>query len=118
MSKIGGYGKLGGLALLIFGLSGCGGSEPPFKVEAFQKKNPYFNVPYGEVRINATTDEVVIESLKLNRGNCKVQVIYGLTDLPRTIKFGQSLELASVGQCNIQEAEITANGTVWKFSFN
>ncbi len=133
------YQKLLGTSCLALYLVGCGsggGAESPVKMTANSK---------GAFQIDSRADSVTIQGVKLNRGNCVVNLIPaaqigplsqidGLSSLillsqitqlgqkgvmkePKTLKFGEKIEGFSRG-CNIIEAEIQTDKGSWTFNFN
>ncbi|MDU9702057.1 hypothetical protein [Helicobacter pylori] len=123
------YQKLLGASCLALYLVGCGsGGESPIEMSANSE---------GVFQIDSRADSVTIQGVKLNRGNCVVNLIPaaqigplsqidGLSSLillsqitqlgqkgvmkePQILKFGESLKGISQG-CNIIiEAEIQTN---------
>ncbi|MDU9719247.1 hypothetical protein [Helicobacter pylori] len=131
------YQKLLGASCLALYLVGCGsGGESPIEMSANSE---------GVFQIDSRADSVTIQGVKLNRGNCVVNLIPaaqigplsqidGLSSLillsqitqlgqkgvmkePKTLKFGEKIEGFSRG-CNIIEAEIQTNKGSWTFNFN
>ncbi|MFP6295838.1 hypothetical protein ACLGEH_07850 [Helicobacter pylori] len=131
------YQKLLGASCLVLYLVGCGsGGESPIEMSANSE---------GVFQIDSRADSVTIQGVKLNRGNCVVNLIPatqigplsqidGLSSLillsqitqlgqkgvmkePKTLKFGEKIEGFSRG-CNIIEAEIQTDKGSWTFNFN
>ncbi len=131
------YQKLLGASCLALYLVGCGsGGESPIEMSANSE---------GVFQIDSRADSVTIQGVKLNRGNCVVNLIPvaqigplsqidGLSSLillsqitqlgqkgvmkePKTLKFGEKIEGFSRG-CNIIEAEIQTDKGSWTFNFN
>ncbi|MDU9711270.1 hypothetical protein RGC52_05970 [Helicobacter pylori] len=131
------YQKLLGASCLALYLAGCGsGGESPIEMSANSE---------GVFQIDSRADSVTIQGVKLNRGNCVVNLIPaaqigplsqidGLSSLillnqitqlgqkgvmkePKTLKFGEKIEGFSRG-CNIIEAEIQTDKGSWTFNFN
>ncbi|MDZ5338465.1 hypothetical protein [Helicobacter pylori] len=133
------YQKLLGASCLALYLVGCGSGgsgESPIEMSVNSK---------GEFQISSRVDSVTIQGVKLNRGNCVVNLIPaaqigplsqidGLSSLillsqitqlgqkgvmkePKTLKFGEKIEGFSRG-CNIIEAEIQTDKGSWTFNFN
>ncbi len=131
------YQKLLGASCLALYLVGCwSGGESPIEMSANSE---------GVFQIDSRADSVTIQGVKLNRGNCVVNLIPaaqigplsqidGLSSLillsqitqlgqkgvmkePKTLKFGEKIEGFSRG-CNIIEAEIQTDKGSWTFNFN
>ncbi|WRD47448.1 hypothetical protein E5K43_07660 [Helicobacter pylori] len=131
------YQKLLSASCLALYLVGCGsGGESPIEMSANSE---------GVFQIDSRADSVTIQGVKLNRGNCVVNLIPaaqigplsqidGLSSLillsqitqlgqkgvmkePKTLKFGEKIEGFSRG-CNIIEAEIQTDKGSWTFNFN
>ncbi|PUD25397.1 hypothetical protein E5P63_06830 [Helicobacter pylori] len=131
------YQKLLGASCLALYLVGCGsGGESPIEMSANSE---------GVFQIDSRADSVTIQGVKLNRGNCVVNLIPaaqigplsqidGLSSLillsqitqlgqkgvmkePKTLKFGEKIEGFSRG-CNIIEAEIQTDKGSWTFNLN
>ncbi|WQS68729.1 hypothetical protein KVC42_07665 [Helicobacter pylori] len=131
------YQKLLGASCLALYLVGCGsGGESPIEMSANSE---------GVFQIDSRADSVTIQGVKLNRGNCVVNLIpaaqigplsqidslsslillsqitqlgqKGVMKEPKTLKFGEKIEGFSRG-CNIIEAEIQTDKGSWTFNFN
>lgn len=89
-------------------LSACGQSQAPITIEAFDPSSP---ISSARLHITARVDQITIENVQVNRGNCKVR---NMTATP--LKFGQSTDVFS-DPCRVAEVVVTANGQNWKFTF-
>ena len=99
------------MALTLAGLTGCTG-EPPVEVEL--KSTPYSS-PIGVlsltgIYVTAKVDEVKVNSIEVNRGNCKV------TGGSKSLRFGQHTYFQSPG-CEIKEIEVDTDEGSFTFSF-
>jgi hypothetical protein len=79
--------------------------DPPF--DALQEPN---RVGGSNIYIVAKEDRMEIQSVTLNRGNCKIVNLFGrLGALPQTLSFGQRTSFVTVG-CQVIEAVVRADG--------
>ncbi len=133
------YQKLLGASCLALYLAGCGNGgsgESPVEMSANSE---------GAFQISSRVDSVTVQGVKLNRGNCVVNLIPaaqigplsqidGLSPLilfsqitqlgqkgvmkePKTLKFVEKIEGISQG-CDIIEVEIQTDKGAWTFNFN
>lgn len=98
------------MVVLTVVLAGCS-SEAPVTVELGQ--NPFWGSP--QLKITSTTDEVVIETVEVNRGNCKVN---SHEPLPHTLEFGDSFKVDAPGCQNLLQASVETSGGSYDFSFD
>lgn len=96
-------------------LCACGDAEPPVKVEAFNMPG-MFGTTYPKVEVTATDDDVAIEKVVINRGNCTAYRS-ATSSIPANLKFGQSVTVTSAANCKLTEVSVIANGDTWSFSF-
>ena len=108
--KIGGVVCLALIALMP-SLAVSGGDTPSVQIELGQ--NPVWNTP--QLRIIAVENEVIIQSVKANRGNCKV---LPQDKLPAKLRYGKILKV-DVNQCGgkILEVEVSTNINTSTFKF-
>ncbi|HCF5959407.1 hypothetical protein R4K19_24175 [Pseudomonas aeruginosa] len=97
------------LVFMAVSISGCG-SEPPITVEL--GKNPYWGTP--QIQITAKKDAVTINSVTINRGNCKANA-YEV--LPYKVPFGEVLKVDSRYCQKIIEASISTSEGDYDVSF-
>lgn len=90
-------------------LSGCGSSDPVFDVSIAPSNYPQQHVIRGSVLV----DEIEIQKVTVNRGNCKAIVP---VSLPRTLKFGQVLE-TYVTLCRAKEITYETSAGDETFTF-
>jgi len=109
MSNTFAYRGLLAAAMLSYTLSACSQSEAPITIEAFNPSSP---IGSARIHITARADQVVIENVQVNRGNCKVRN----PTVTRNLKFGQSTDVFS-DPCTVAEVVVTADGQNWKFTF-
>jgi hypothetical protein len=99
------------LTLTTLTLMACGSDEPPISISTYDKVNPLFKVPYVKVDIIALIDEIEIQDVIVNRGNCKRERL--LVKLPKTIKYGQSVDLTFAAPCTASEVEVITSEGDW-----
>lgn len=91
-------------------------TEPGFELAAATTQNPVFNFSFGQITIKAISDEVAIQSIEINRGNCTTDDV-SKKRLPATLKFGQSTIINSNAGCDVTEVVVAASTGSWTFSF-
>lgn len=95
--------------LITISLVGCG-SEPPVNIELGEG---FLFSPI--VKITSVADEVTVNSIKLNRGNCKPNNSYDT--LPQKLTFGKSLNIGFIGCQNLLEVSLETSQGDFDFSF-
>ena len=97
--------------VLVPSLAIAGGGTPSVQIELGQ--NLAWNTP--QLRIIAVENEVIIQSVKANRGNCKVTPH---DKLPAKLSYGKIL-MVEVNQCGgkILEVEVSTNINTSTFKF-
>lgn len=75
---------------------------------------PGLAMSWNEVRLRARVDQVTVEELEVNRGNCVPPK--GSLNLPRTLEFGQQLEIPFY-DCDVIEVSVRTNEGAWTSSF-
>lgn len=107
--------------VLAAALAGCSGLEPPFDIETYDKTNHNFNVRYVEVHITSTTDELEIQDVIVNRGNCKIErlaeMFGGGKTLPKKLKFGESAEFSFSGPCTAKQVDVITDLGEWSWEY-
>jgi len=80
---------------------------------------------YKQLSITSLQDDVIIQDVVVNRGNCKIINIKMLDRfntaplLPLTLKFGKSFDFGFTSNCeNILEAEVHTNKGNGRWTFN
>ncbi|MBO1111832.1 hypothetical protein [Bordetella petrii] len=96
--------------------------EPTFEVERLYRPDPIFNTPIPSLRITALTNDLQVEDLIVNRGNCHAVVDQhgSIKGLPALLQYGQSVEIfisIKEGLCSIREAEIETSEGSYVFTF-
>lgn len=97
------------LLLMFSAISGCN-AESPISVEL--GRNPYWGGP--QLHITSMQDAVMINGIKVNRGNCKATVH---ERLPYEIRFGQVLKADAPSCQNLVEVSISTSEGDWDFTF-
>ncbi|SEL24156.1 hypothetical protein [Acinetobacter sp. DSM 11652] len=110
------------LLLIFVGISAChSDSSLPVSVrldlmpnQFHIPNNPYTPAYFNSVIIQATTDQVTVENIVINRGQCPLS---SWRKRMSTLKFGQSFQ--SVIDCNIEQVrEVTVKTNQGEFTFN
>lgn len=110
--------------VVIFALTGlligCGESEPNVDIETYDKVNQIFGIKYVEVKVKAISDEVTVEDVIVNRGNCKIEnknFFNGKPILPKQLKFGESVSVSFSGPCEAAQVDVVTNDGSWTVSY-
>ena len=79
--------------MLIIGLSGCGDKAPeqsPVRIEAKSLSSDWgwYVISVPVVEVTAVTDEVTIEDVIANNGNCKMTAITQ-NNFPKSLSYGE-----------------------------
>lgn len=101
-------------------LIGCGKSEPNVDIETYDKVNQLFGINYVEVKVKAISDEVTVEDIIVNRGNCKIEnknIFNGKPILPKQLKFGESVSVSFSGPCEAAQVDVVTNNGSWTVSY-
>lgn len=97
-------------------------SQPAVKVETYNKINPIWHLEYILVKIFSVVDEVVINDVILNRGNCKIENIDVFSKrpiIPKNLKFGESVSVSFSAPCEkALQLDIITNQGNWTWTFN
>jgi hypothetical protein len=99
---------------ISFILSACGNSEPPVKIETYTTENPFWDgIKNIHVKVTSVVDEVTIDKVIVNRGNCKAT-----TKMSETLKFGQSFSVAFSPSCKeVIQIDVVTNQGDWSISY-
>lgn len=99
-------------------LSGCSDSEPAVNVEVQTLTDRSFmgGVTVPVVWFSAIADEVTVEDVIVNRGNCKMTA-YAKSRFPHTLLYGQKADAGFTAGCSVSEVEIVTNEGSWTFNF-
>ncbi|WP_300521812.1 hypothetical protein [Alcanivorax sp.] len=104
--------------LLALGLTGCS-SEPDFmEVGSLTKPDAFGMGTYlNYVTIRSLTEELEIQDLTVNRGNCRVLKYSGRSQLPKTISYGETTKVQVNNDCDILEVDIETDQGAGTYSF-
>jgi hypothetical protein len=89
-------------------------SKPPVKINASILTQGYMQVPV--VDIIAVTDEVIVNKVIGNRGNCPI-TSYSSSKLPVTLKYGQKVNVGFLTSCNLIEVEVVTDKGNWTVEY-
>ena len=101
-------------------VSGCLDSKPNVDIETRDKINPLFGIPYVQVKARALDDNVTVEDIIVNRGNCKIENVEFMSKkpiLPKTLKFGESVSVSFSGPCQASQVDVVTNKGRWSQSY-
>ena len=91
-------------------------TTPPFKVQFGSAiSNEGWNTKYGVIQLTITDDNVVLKSIRVNRGNCKMESV-GNRTLPAKYRFGDVATFKYMKCDRIIEANIVTNSGSWTFN--
>ena len=91
-------------------------TTPPFKVQfGSSVSNEGWNTRYGVIQLTITDDNVVLKSIRVNRGNCKMESV-GNRILPSKYKFGDVATFKYMKCDRIIEASIATDSGSWTFN--
>jgi uncharacterized lipoprotein YehR (DUF1307 family) len=98
---------------IVFSLSACGDSEPAVKVTY---SSEYINeyVTQTKVKVSSIVDDVIVESVILNRGNCDKQ---HSQKLPINLKFGESFLVFTTTRCELAQIDVVTNKGSWTINY-
>lgn len=114
--------KRGFVLSIILGLVPASAENVPLQVEAYSQYNPLAYVYLNFLQITSLENNLVIQSIKMNRGNCNVG---GLADAKKAVvsfnkrlDYGQVWSNIPVANCQkVLEAEITTNQGTFMFNW-
>lgn len=91
-------------------------TTPPFKVQfGSSVSNEGWNTKYGVIQLTITDDNAVLKSIRVNRGNCKMESV-GNRTLPAKYKFGDVATFKYMKCDRIIEASIVTDSGSWTFN--
>jgi hypothetical protein len=100
------------IALTTSGLlTAC--SDPNIEISVYEREDPLFGIRYELLKIKALEDDVTIEEVVANRGDCRLQKV----DLPLTLAFGRSANINAYN-CDVVEVEVTTDGGTWTETYD
>lgn len=114
--------KIASILCIIWGLSACRlDQSAPVSVNinfdenpAYEYQGQYAPMFYSHIHIQSTVDQVRINRVSINRGNCPISFwVYKNPNL----KFGQ--EMKAVLRCDMEQVrEVTVDTDQGEFTFN
>ncbi|MGB3751450.1 MAG: hypothetical protein WA945_07760 [Arcobacteraceae bacterium] len=107
--------------MTIIGLNGCSEKTPeqsPIRVEAKTLTNDWggYTLSVPVVEVIAVTDEVTIEDVIANNGNCKMTAITQRS-FPTTLYYGHKVKAGYTSKCNLIKVEVITNKGNWIVEF-
>lgn len=87
-------------------------TEPNILIETYDRINPTFRIKYVEVKIKSLENDIAINNVIVNRGNCRIEnknFLTGRPILPKKLKFGQTISISFSGPCEALEVEVFTN---------
>lgn len=100
-------------SLCTIGLSACS-SDPDFDLNVSMGADPIFGTPYEMILITAKDDEVELEEVVVNRGNCEVNT----KELPVTLGYGEARRFGvRADECDVRAVEVTTSRGSWTEEF-
>lgn len=112
--------KLGVVIALAGALMGCSDPEPNIEIETFNKVNQLFGVNYVQVKVKTIQDDVTVEDIIVNKGNCKIENQNAYTRkpiIPKQLKFGESVSVAFTAPCETTQVDVVTNNGSWTVSY-
>lgn len=106
------------LALSLFSTSSF--ASPPVNIALFKGINPNYNFPEVKVKVTATTDKTEVKDVVVNRGNCRVDKKYAITNrdmLPKTLKYGESITLFVLSSCSVLQIDVITDQGNWTMHY-
>ncbi|WP_148785599.1 hypothetical protein [Campylobacter concisus] len=98
-------------------------NEIPVKMSYYTEIDRLFKVPYAVIEITSLSNDLVIEDIKLNRGNCSINAgvdpFTGKREklFPMKLQYGNSKKRATT--CNkILEAEVITKEGSWTLTWD
>ncbi|MCT7494497.1 hypothetical protein N5S93_02660 [Aliarcobacter cryaerophilus] len=111
---------LGLIALILtISLNGCKDDESPVNIVAQKEMINHFflgNRMFLKVDVTSKKDDVVLNNIIVNKGNCEMIKIGG--DLfPRNLKYGESIGYLFSANCNVLQIEAVTNNGNWIINY-
>jgi len=117
------------VSALSFGIVGCSGSdsnqEMAVKISSEKYYNEFSKSYIPQVVITSISDDVTIENVVINKGNCKYlkEEMYGTYKHPKTRKifpkkldYGKKLKI-TVQRCDVLRVDIETNQGDWSVEY-
>lgn len=113
--------SLGVLVILsILNFNGCASDasgEPPIRIEIEQKYNQFFNSYFPVVVVTSVVDNLTINNVVVNKGNCYMNKAVWNPQLPSKLIFGKQLEIALNKDCKVLKVDIKTDQGDWTANF-
>ena len=96
-------------------LTACSGEySPSIKIDTYDKPS-YGNTYYVEIEITAIVDDVEVQDIIVNRGNCTVfaKNRRNRVRLPRQLHYGEYITVATNPRCSASEIEVITDDGDW-----
>lgn len=107
---------LAGFALAIC-LSGCG-ETPPFDIDTYDQWDDFYKRSYVKIKISATTQQIEIQDIIVNRGNCERREAMGYRQhLPKKLDFGEYFTTTFLGPCEAKQVDVFTDLGEWTWSY-
>lgn len=100
-------------AVSLVVLTGCGVQQ--YKVDSSLNYLELMGAPMARLELNSTEDEVTVDSVVINRGQCKD--IDNGRNFPFTLKYGEKMSVISE-RCKVREVTWTINGIEHTFNWD
>ena len=106
--------------MLIIGLSGCDSTpeQSPVRIEAKSLSSDWggYIISVPVVEVTAMTDEVTIENVIANNGNCKMTAITQ-NNFPKSLSYGERVQAGYTAKCNLVKVEVITDKGNWSVEF-
>lgn len=111
-----------GILVMAFSatICSCGDSTPNVDTETYDRVNPFWNLPYVEVKVKAIEDDVTANDIIVNRDSCKLEnrnIITGRAILPKKLKFGESVSVSFSGPCRASQVDVITDNESWTATY-
>ena len=100
------------IAMLAGLLGACSDPEPQVSIEVWEHSTRHTNGTYFAVEITSLEDQVSVEDMIVNRGNCdysKTTPYSNKPYLPTELKYGEAIELNIYDDCSLTEIEVVTD---------
>lgn len=103
-------------------LSACGSEELPVEISTWDRANPYHGLDSAEVEVKSRVDEITVEDIVVNRGNCTFENLeWSLNGtraiLPTTLAFGESVAVRFFPPCSASQVDVTTDQGSWTLNY-
>jgi hypothetical protein len=84
--------------------------ERPIRLDVEQQYNAIFETYVTAYRITSVVDEVTINKVIFNNGNCTSSI-----EEPKTCGFGEYVDAYTGANCNVLKVSVVTNKGTWEF---